>query len=258
VVRINDQTCVGCSTCATVAPTTRSGGRDSRHGGRDLSRRGHKSAHFEGHQCDLCSDQLTGPACQATPVPHDALVRIDMSDSVGLAKLAWAASGEAATIGRRESSRALILFGRHASHIHGWFARHEILRRAANSKRQHHAAALRRCGFWMRAEHRALQPSAYTTGYLLLPPPANWLSRAIQPSQKLPYLPIGSSARGSNGIFTSAWARSASLRSTSGPIGRVARSTSRSQSLLIDDGSGFVGLFLSRTIPAQLARVDEK
>jgi Fe-S-cluster-containing hydrogenase component 2 len=30
-------------------------------------------------KCDMCTDQLTGPACQ-NACPHDALVRVNMSD----------------------------------------------------------------------------------------------------------------------------------------------------------------------------------
>lgn len=36
-------------------------------------------------KCDLCAGQLTGPACQ-NACPHDALVRVDLSDLSGLAK----------------------------------------------------------------------------------------------------------------------------------------------------------------------------
>ena len=31
-------------------------------------------------KCDLCIDQLGGPACQRA-CPHDALIRVDMRDS---------------------------------------------------------------------------------------------------------------------------------------------------------------------------------
>jgi Fe-S-cluster-containing hydrogenase component 2 len=36
-------------------------------------------------KCDFCAGQLTGPACQ-NACPHDALVRVDMSDLTTLAK----------------------------------------------------------------------------------------------------------------------------------------------------------------------------
>jgi Fe-S-cluster-containing hydrogenase component 2 len=35
-------------------------------------------------KCDFCAGQLTGPACQ-NACPHDALVRMDMSDAAALA-----------------------------------------------------------------------------------------------------------------------------------------------------------------------------
>ncbi len=35
-------------------------------------------------KCDFCAGQLTGPACQ-NACPHDALVRVDMSDLTQLA-----------------------------------------------------------------------------------------------------------------------------------------------------------------------------
>ena len=37
-------------------------------------------------KCDLCADQLGGPACQRA-CPHDALIRVDMGDSKTVA--AW-------------------------------------------------------------------------------------------------------------------------------------------------------------------------
>ena len=33
-------------------------------------------------KCDLCTDQLGGPACQRA-CPHDALKRVDLSDAAG-------------------------------------------------------------------------------------------------------------------------------------------------------------------------------
>ena len=36
-------------------------------------------------KCDLCIDQLGGPSCQRA-CPHDALVRMDMSDTDALEK----------------------------------------------------------------------------------------------------------------------------------------------------------------------------
>jgi Fe-S-cluster-containing hydrogenase component 2 len=36
-------------------------------------------------KCDLCFDQLGGPACQRA-CPHDALIRVDMRDKDALAR----------------------------------------------------------------------------------------------------------------------------------------------------------------------------
>jgi Fe-S-cluster-containing hydrogenase component 2 len=36
-------------------------------------------------KCDLCVEQLTGPAC-VQACPHDALTRVDMQDTQKLAK----------------------------------------------------------------------------------------------------------------------------------------------------------------------------
>jgi len=36
-------------------------------------------------KCDLCVDQIGGPACQRA-CPHDALARMDLSDTASLAK----------------------------------------------------------------------------------------------------------------------------------------------------------------------------
>jgi hypothetical protein len=115
-------------------------------------------------------------------------------------------------------------------------------------------AALAALWFWMRAEHRALQPSAYTTGYLLLA--AIGFLALYNLRKKLPSLPLGSSAAwlqwhiyvgmGTIGIF-------ALHVGPNWPRGLL--DVTLAIVYLLTVGSGFVGLYLSRTIPAQLARV---
>jgi Fe-S-cluster-containing dehydrogenase component len=86
VVRINDRTCIGCATCANSCPYEAIRMveiRDAR--GAFLIDEATKLPIVKATKCDLCADQLTGPACQ-NACPHDALVRMDMSDLAGLSK----------------------------------------------------------------------------------------------------------------------------------------------------------------------------
>jgi Fe-S-cluster-containing dehydrogenase component/CRP-like cAMP-binding protein len=85
-VVINDGTCVGCATCANACPYDNIKMVDIRdntgaflldNDGQTISR---------ATKCDLCIDQLTGPAC-VQACPHDALIRIDIRDSRKL--LSW-------------------------------------------------------------------------------------------------------------------------------------------------------------------------
>jgi Fe-S-cluster-containing dehydrogenase component/CRP-like cAMP-binding protein len=85
-VVINDGTCIGCATCANSCPYDNIKMVDIRDktgaflldsDGQTISR---------ATKCDLCVDQLTGPAC-VQACPHDALIRIDIRDSRKL--LAW-------------------------------------------------------------------------------------------------------------------------------------------------------------------------
>ena len=79
-VLINDSTCIGCSTCANSCPY------DSIQMVEIRDRKGNvvrdeqqQLPILKATKCDLCSEQLGGPACQRA-CPHDALVRIDMQD----------------------------------------------------------------------------------------------------------------------------------------------------------------------------------
>jgi Fe-S-cluster-containing dehydrogenase component/CRP-like cAMP-binding protein len=79
-VVINDQTCIGCSTCANSCPydnIVMVGIRDVR-GNALIDPRDQKPI-LKATKCDLCSGQLGGPAC-VRACPHDALQRVDFRD----------------------------------------------------------------------------------------------------------------------------------------------------------------------------------
>lgn len=80
VVRINDQTCIGCSTCANSCPYDNIKMveiRDQRGSLLVDDRTGQPLA--KATKCDHCVDIPGGPACQRA-CPHDALVRIDLGN----------------------------------------------------------------------------------------------------------------------------------------------------------------------------------
>ncbi len=79
LVTINDETCIGCSTCANSCPyqNIRMVEINDRNGLPILSNET-QSPIMKATKCDLCADQITGPACQ-NACPHDALVRIDLT-----------------------------------------------------------------------------------------------------------------------------------------------------------------------------------
>jgi Fe-S-cluster-containing dehydrogenase component len=79
IVAINDETCIGCSTCANSCPyeNIRMVEISDRRGLPILSSDTQKPI-MKATKCDLCADQVTGPACQ-NACPHDALVRIDLT-----------------------------------------------------------------------------------------------------------------------------------------------------------------------------------
>lgn len=78
-VQINDETCIGCSTCANGCPYSNIQMVEIRdpEGAIQID---HESGQpiLRATKCDLCVDQWSGPACQQA-CPHDALVRIDLS-----------------------------------------------------------------------------------------------------------------------------------------------------------------------------------
>jgi len=83
-VRINDQTCVGCSTCANSCPYSAIRMVEIREpGGAFYVDEAMRLPILKATKCDFCAGQLTGPACQAA-CPHDALVRIDLGNLTAL------------------------------------------------------------------------------------------------------------------------------------------------------------------------------
>lgn len=85
-VTINDRTCIGCGTCASSCPYSNIRLVEIRdeQGGRILDRQTQLPI-VKATKCDLCVENLGGPACQRA-CPHDALVRIDISDVETLSK----------------------------------------------------------------------------------------------------------------------------------------------------------------------------
>lgn len=79
VITINDQTCIGCQTCAQSCPY---GSiqmveiRDEK--GLPIVDISSGDPVLQATKCDLCIDQSGGPACQRA-CPHDALIRVDLS-----------------------------------------------------------------------------------------------------------------------------------------------------------------------------------
>jgi hypothetical protein len=119
------------------------------------------------------------------------------------------------------------------------------------------AMAVAAVWLWVRAQERSLTASAFSTGYLML---AAVLFLALYNTRKkLPFLPLGSSAAwlqwhiyfgvGSIGLF----ALHAGLRWPTGVL-----ETTLFIVYLAAATSGLVGLYLTRTIPPQLARVGEE
>jgi Fe-S-cluster-containing dehydrogenase component/CRP-like cAMP-binding protein len=83
--RINDRTCIGCAMCANSCPYQAIRMVEIRQsGGAFFIDAATRLPIVKATKCDLCASQLTGPACQAA-CPHDALVRMDLSNLAGLA-----------------------------------------------------------------------------------------------------------------------------------------------------------------------------
>ncbi|MEO7743170.1 MAG: cyclic nucleotide-binding domain-containing protein [Usitatibacter sp.] len=85
-VVVNDDTCIGCATCANSCPydnirMVEVRGADGRFIYDETTRQPIRKA----TKCDLCLDQPGGPACQRA-CPHDALARIDLRDPQQIAE----------------------------------------------------------------------------------------------------------------------------------------------------------------------------
>lgn len=80
MVIINDDTCIGCETCANSCPYSniRMVSIRDKEGKHILDPNNHNPI-IKATKCDLCADQLTGPAC-AFACPHDALNRVDFRE----------------------------------------------------------------------------------------------------------------------------------------------------------------------------------
>jgi Fe-S-cluster-containing dehydrogenase component/CRP-like cAMP-binding protein len=80
VVVINDDTCIGCSTCANSCPydNIQMVGINDERGQALLDPRDQKPI-LKATKCDLCAEQPGGPACERA-CPHDALHRVDFRE----------------------------------------------------------------------------------------------------------------------------------------------------------------------------------
>ncbi len=86
-VVINDQTCIGCSTCSNSCPYNNITMVEiSDREGKPIVDSTTGAPIEKATKCDLCVDQLGGPACQSA-CPHDALFRIDLSNPDPLTRL---------------------------------------------------------------------------------------------------------------------------------------------------------------------------
>ena len=80
-VVINDATCIGCATCANSCPYDNIRMTTIRdNNGAFILAQGTHVPVAKATKCDLCVDQLGGPACERA-CPHDALKRVDMRDT---------------------------------------------------------------------------------------------------------------------------------------------------------------------------------
>lgn len=78
-VKINDSTCIGCSTCANSCPYQNIQMVNiNDHRGLPIVDSDQGKPIAKATKCDLCESHGGGPACQRA-CPHDALVRIDLS-----------------------------------------------------------------------------------------------------------------------------------------------------------------------------------
>src|SRR5262245_61309716 len=119
------------------------------------------------------------------------------------------------------------------------------------------AMAVAAVWLWTRAQERGLGTSAFTTGYLLL---ATVLFLALyNVRKKLPFLPVGSSAGWLQGHIYAAVGSIGLFGLHAGvpwPTGVL--NSALAIVYLATVASGLVGLYFTRTIPRQLARVGKE
>jgi Fe-S-cluster-containing dehydrogenase component/CRP-like cAMP-binding protein len=85
-VVINDLTCIGCATCANSCPYDNIQMVEIRdRNGEFIVDAETQTPILKASKCDLCLDQLAGPAC-VRACPHDALIRSDMRDTDKLSR----------------------------------------------------------------------------------------------------------------------------------------------------------------------------
>ncbi len=85
-VVINDLSCIGCATCANACPYDNIRMVEIRgQEGNVLLDSDTGTPIVKATKCDYCYNLPHGPACQ-NACPHDALVRINMSDSESLSE----------------------------------------------------------------------------------------------------------------------------------------------------------------------------
>ena len=86
-VIINDDTCIGCATCANNCPYDNIRMVEIRDANGEFIRdEATNSTIVKASKCDLCADQPGGPACQRA-CPHDALYRVNMDELPSIAAL---------------------------------------------------------------------------------------------------------------------------------------------------------------------------
>ena len=79
-VVINDDTCIGCATCATACPYENIRMVEIKNSsGSSVLDSATRQPILKATKCDLCIDQWGGPAC-VRACPHDALKRVDFRD----------------------------------------------------------------------------------------------------------------------------------------------------------------------------------
>ena len=81
VVEIHEPICIGCGTCAAACPYDNIHMAEvSDHNGKAYRDVSTSKPISKATKCDMCESQPSGPACQSA-CPHDALVRIDLTQS---------------------------------------------------------------------------------------------------------------------------------------------------------------------------------